>query len=53
MRHGILGMVSGCAVGVIAAGLVNTTELFGSDMLNSAYFLLSCFLHSSVPGEVA
>ncbi len=43
MHHGILGMISGFAVGVIAAGLVNTTELFGPDMLNSAYFSIILF----------
>ncbi|WP_428353458.1 hypothetical protein [Methyloprofundus sp.] len=43
LRYGILGAISGFAVGLIAAGLVNTTELFGSDIPNVAFYAIVLF----------
>lgn len=43
MRFGIFGVISGFIVGLIATGLVNTTELFGPDIPNIAYFAIILF----------
>ncbi|NOQ63388.1 MAG: hypothetical protein GQ582_02610 [Methyloprofundus sp.] len=43
MRFGLLGAIAGFAVGLIAAGLVNITELFGSDIPNIAYYAITLF----------
>jgi len=43
LRYGILGAISGFAVGLIAAGLVNATELFGPDIPNVAYYAITLF----------
>ena len=43
LRYGILGVISGFAVGLIAAGLVHTTELFGPELPNAAYYGIILF----------
>lgn len=43
LRYGILGAISGFAVGLIAAGLVNTTELFGPGIPNVTYYAIILF----------
>ncbi len=43
LRYGVSGAISGLVVGLIAAGLVNTTELFGSDIPNAAYYGIILF----------
>jgi len=43
LRYGVLGLISGFAVGLIAAGLVNITELFGPDIPNAAYYAIILF----------
>ena len=43
LRYGILGVISGFAVGLIAAGLVNTTKLLAPDIPNIAYYAIILF----------
>lgn len=43
LRFFIIGAIAGFAVGLIAAILVNTTELFGPDMPRVAYFAIIGF----------
>ena len=43
LRFGIFGVISGFIVGLIATGLVNTTELLGPDIPNIAYFAIILF----------
>lgn len=43
LRYGIIGAVSGFVVGLIAAFLVNYTDLFGTDMPTIVYFAVIGF----------
>ena len=43
LRYGIIGAISGFAVGLIAAGLANITDLFGSNMPNVVYYAIIGF----------
>jgi hypothetical protein len=42
-RYGIIGAMAGFAFGVIAAGLVNVTALFGPEIPNFAYYAITLF----------
>ncbi|MDF1583790.1 MAG: hypothetical protein RQ733_09205 [Methyloprofundus sp.] len=43
LRYGVIGAISGLVIGLIAASLVNTTELFGSAIPNAAYYGIILF----------
>ena len=43
LRYGIMGVITGFVVGLIAASLVNSTELFGSDIPSIAYYAIVMF----------
>jgi hypothetical protein len=43
LRYGIMGVITGFVVGLIAASLVNSTELFGSDIPYIAYYAIVMF----------
>ena len=43
LRYGIIGVIGGFVVGLIAAGLVNITELFGPEIPNIAYYAIIGF----------
>ena len=43
LRYGIIGAIAGFLAGLVAAGLVNATELFGPDIPNVAYYAIVIF----------
>lgn len=43
LRYGIIGAISGFVVGLIAAFLVNVTDLFGTNMPNIVYYAVTGF----------
>jgi len=43
LRYGIIGAIAGFVVGLIAAGLVNTTHLFGPEIPSAAYYGIILF----------